>query len=636
MSTMSPSYKGRISLTLIRNVLLAGILIGLVIVPVRLKQNIEDKAARIDFEMKLLIEAVKGPAAEAAYNLDENLARKAAAGVYEHPAVANVVLIDDFGSILANLGRVHSRREQGLLSAVVSGWREYYDLPLSYLGRVVGRLTVGLDSPAIAAEIMRDSILNSSLDVVGLLVMAAILLGVFHVTLTRPMLEVNRRLAAIEPSRKPGSRLDAPRGHEKDELGLLVESVNRLFERIEQDIERREIIQEQLRRAKENAEEASKAKSEFLANMSHEVRTPLNAILGMTEMTLDSDLDREQRANLRMVLDSGETLLRVMNDILDVSKVDAGIVEVSMEPLHPAEIVERAVDMFLGEARTKGVELVGRVDENVPKAVVGDRGRVRQVLFNLLGNAIKFTDRGRVELRVERVGRLQSDKAALKFSVSDTGMGIPEEQRDKIFEAFTQLDGSYARQYQGAGLGLAIVSRFVRLMGGRVEVESELGRGSVFSFTLAMPVTSQAREEAAVDEEDVVLDLDGRRVLLAEDNPVNKLYAVKLLEDLGLDVTAVDDGREALAALKKERFDVAVLDVQMPGMDGLAVAEAVRGNGAGLDPDTPLVAMTAHAMKGDREKFLAAGMDDYVAKPVDRVELKKALMRAMAGRIEIG
>jgi CheY-like chemotaxis protein len=337
-----------------------------------------------------------------------------------------------------------------------------------------------------------------------------------------------------------------------------------------------------------------------------------------------------------MVLDSGETLLRVMNDILDVSKVDAGIVEVSMEPLHPAEIVERAVDMFLGEARTKGVELVGRVDENVPKAVVGDRGRVRQVLFNLLGNAIKFTDRGRVELRVERVGRLQSDKAALKFSVSDTGMGIPEEQRDKIFEAFTQLDGSYARQYQGAGLGLAIVSRFVRLMGGRVEVESELGRGSVFSFTLAMPVTSQAREEAAVDEEDVVLDLDGRRVLLAEDNPVNKLYAVKLLEDLGLDVTAVDDGREALAALKKERFDVAVLDVQMPGMDGLAVAEAVRGNGAGLDPDTPLVAMTAHAMKGDREKFLAAGMDDYVAKPVDRVELKKALMRAMAGRIEIG
>ena len=625
-----PDYSRYISLILIRNVLLAGILLGICITSIRCMEGMEDKSERIDAQLALLINAVRGPASEAAYDIDKVLAEKAVSGIIQHSAVSSVTLIDDFGSVLVTKENEHQEGES-FLTSLISGWREEYVLPLSYRGNDVGRLSIKLNNSAIASEFVRESASDAALNLAGFVMLAAFMMAVFHLTLTRPLLEVNRELSEIDPARSEGKRVIPPKHHDKDEIGLLVESINRLFERIELDLERREKIQAELRKAKEAAEEASRTKSEFLANMSHEIRTPLNAILGMTELTLDSGVDEEQRANLEMVLDSGRTLLRVMNDILDVSKVDAGIVEVEKEPLSPVELIDRVLAMFKVEADKKKLKLLGRVGEGVPELVVGDGGRIRQVLFNLLGNAIKFTDEGEVEVSVEKVAE-KGDYAALRFAVSDTGIGIKDVRQQKLFESFTQLDGSYSRRYQGAGLGLAIVKRFVDLMGGEIELESEYGRGSVFAFTLNMPMAQAAVEETVDSAENLEPDFSNKRVLLAEDNPVNKLYAVKLLQDLGFDVTAVDDGLQAMDALGKESFDAVVLDVQMPGMDGLAVAEAVRENGHGQHDGIPLVAVTAHAMKGDREKFLAAGMDDYLAKPVDKDELKRVMARVFSKR----
>jgi signal transduction histidine kinase/CheY-like chemotaxis protein len=553
-------------------------------------------------------------------------------GVYNHPAVANVVLVDDFGALLANKGRPYSQAVPDWLAQAVAGWKKQYDVPLEWGGMRVGRLAVSLDTPGLAAELLNEMALNAGRTIGAFFALAAILVGIFHITLTRPLLSINRDLSRMDPSDSMGGRVPVPKDHAEDEIGLLARSINRLFQRIEEDIQRRKRIEMEIRQAKNAAEEANKSKSEFLANMSHEVRTPLNAILGMTDLTLRSELTTEQRKNLEMAYDSGQALLRVMNDILDLSKVDAGIIEMEREEIAPAEIAARVVDMFRIEAKGKGVGLSVHAGEGVPKTVIGDGGRLRQVLFNLVGNAIKFTDKGQVEVRVERLEQNDSKGAPLRFSVVDTGLGVPTDMQEKIFESFTQIDGTYSRKYQGAGLGLAIVNRFVELMGGEIHVESEIGRGSTFSFILRMPEVSvqQQYPEWTAESENHVR-LAGLKALLAEDNPVNQIYAVKLLEGLGLDVTAVNDGAEAMQALKENPFDVAVLDIQMPGMDGLAVARALRhGNESGMNAGLPLVAMTAHAMKGDREKFLASGMDDYVAKPVDEAELQRVLVRVLA------
>jgi PAS domain S-box-containing protein len=397
------------------------------------------------------------------------------------------------------------------------------------------------------------------------------------------------------------------------------------------DVTERKRMEEAIIRAKNEAERANLAKSEFLANMSHEIRTPLNGVLGMLQLLRTTAIDEEQKEYLLAALKSSNRLTRLLSDILDLSRIEAGRLVVREAEFSVAGLKESLTELFAMAAREKGLALAFSIDERMPPTLIGDENRLVQILFNLVGNGIKFTEKGAVKVAMTPLPQAAPSRLRVLFSVSDSGIGISDDLHKNIFEPFVQAEGSFTRRFQGAGLGLSIVTKLVRILRGELCIDSVAKAGTTIYLSLPFRTPLAPREPAA-PAQPAPRPAPGttRRVLFVEDDEVNRLAGKLLLEKSGYAVVTAADGREALERLAEREFDLILMDVQMPVMDGVEATRAIRSSPtfAG-QANIPIIAMTSYAMAGDRDKFMAAGMDDYIAKPVDLENLKAAIARVL-------
>jgi len=511
-------------------------------------------------------------------------------------------------------------------SAPVSGFVEgdvQINVPVLDHGRRVGELALLATEDDVWEKLARNTLIAIVLSLVG-----TILAGLVARTLARralkPLFALDAGMAKVRRTGDFGVRLEAD---DRDEFGRLTLSFNALLDEVQAHGDSLNKVMQELREARDAAEQANVAKTQFLANMSHEIRTPLNGVLGMAQVMAMHPLAASQRQRLDVIQQSGVSLLSVLNDILDLSKIEAGCMELEEAPFDVGEIASGACSVFTSMANNKGLSFALRVSEAAAGVWRGDSVRVRQILYNLVSNALKFTTEGQVEVEID-AERTDAGRR-LKIAVADTGIGIEAEVLPRLFEKFVQADTTTTRRFGGTGLGLTICRHIAELMGGRITVQSTPGQGTRFEVVLPLAWIGPSAASTQETTERAMPDLGGLRVLAAEDNPTNRIVLATVLQSLGVEPVIVDDGRQAVEAWSQEAFDLILMDVQMPVLDGVLATREIRAAEAerGL-LRTPIFALSANAMRHQVDAYLAAGMDGHLSKPLEIDKLLAVLCAA--------